>query len=536
MRKFFVRTITLIVFTFIFLNSKVLAAGLGISASTKTVTQGGSVTITINASDLIGRFSVTSSNGNVLSGGTSSEWIENGSKSYRFTAKSLGTATITVNALDVSSTSGQKFTGSKSITINVVKPREKSTNNYLSSLSVEGFTLSPEFSKDQLEYSVEVPAETEKIQIHAGKADSYASLDGIGEKEVSEGDNRFEIKVTSETGNERVYVINVNVKDNNPISVKMNGNDYTVVKKASSLQKPELFEDTKVEIDGFEVPGFYNETSKITLIGLRNQEGKIVLAIYNEKEKSYTKYQPVTSSNITIVSLPNEEGFKKYSKVTVKLGEEEYEGYQISSKSNFIYLYGLRVDSGKKAWYVYDKEEKTLQLYQEEEAKKIEQEYKEKLNEHKIVIACLSGLSLVLAIVILILVYTRKSGMKKKNDNLEKTMDLQKTMNLQKTMELKKPIELQKTVEIPKIDPSENTVIVDDDFLDILGSKKEEVPAESEEKKEEVIPVVEEVKPVEKKKTKPKKKTPKKKTEEISTNSTDEHKKENTKVKDNKID
>ncbi|MDE5586975.1 MAG: cadherin-like beta sandwich domain-containing protein, partial [Bacilli bacterium] len=281
MRKFFTRTIALIVFTFIFLNSAVLAAGLGISASTRTVTQGGSVTITVDASGLIGRFSITSSNGDVLSGGSSSEWIENGSKSYRFTAKSLGTATITVNALDVSSTSGQKFSGSKSITINVVKPREKSNNNYLSHLSVEGHQITPGFSKDQLEYSLEVPAETEKIQINANKEDSYASLDGSGEREVSEGDNRFEIKVTSETGKERINVLNVNVKDNNPISVKMDGDQYTVVKKASSLSKPELFEDTKVTINGFEVPGFYNETSKMTLVGLRSQDGKIVLVIYN---------------------------------------------------------------------------------------------------------------------------------------------------------------------------------------------------------------------------------------------------------------
>lgn len=509
MRKFLARTITLIVFALVFLNSTVLAAGLEISASTKTVTQGGSVTITVNASDLIGRFSITSSNGNVLSGGTSSEWIENGSKSYRFTAKSVGTATITVNALDVSSTSGQKFTGSKSIKINVVKPRDKSTNNYLSSLSIEGFSLSPEFSKDQLEYNVEVPAETEKIQINAGKADSYASLDGTGEREVSEGDNRFEIKVTSETGNERIYVINVNVKDNNPIIVKMSGKEYTIVKKASSLQKPELFEDTKVKINGFEVPGFYNETAKMTLIGLRSQDGEIVFAIYDEKAKTYTKYQPVTSSNITIISLPNEEGFKKYSKVAVKLGDEEYEGYQINSKSNFIYFYGLKVDSGKKSWYVYDKEEKTLQLYHDEEAEKIEEEYKNKLDEHKIVIACLSGLSVLLSVVILVLVYTRKNGSKNEKRNLEKTMNLQKTMELQKNMGLPK------TIEIPKRgDLSENTVIVDDDFLDILGSKKEEVKVETIEKKEEVIPPVEETKKAEKKKLKSKKKAPKNQNEE----------------------
>ena len=54
--------------------------------------------------------------------------------------------------------------------------------------------------------------------VNAEKADSYASLSGGGEITVSEGDNRIEIKVTSETGNEKTYVINAVVKDSNPIT------------------------------------------------------------------------------------------------------------------------------------------------------------------------------------------------------------------------------------------------------------------------------------------------------------------------------
>lgn len=440
-----------------FFTPKVSAAGLEITAPTKTVTQGGSIVVTVRASGLAGKFSITSSNGNVLSGGTSSEWIENGSKSYKFSAKSIGSATITVRSLDVSSTSGQKYTGSKSITINVVKPREKSNNNYLSSLSVEGYSITPEFSKDQLEYSLEVPAETEKIQINANKADGYASLDGTGEKEVSEGDNRFEIKVTSETGKERIYIVNVNVKDNNPILVEIDNVKYTVVKKASLLEKPELFEEKKLKINEVEVPGFYNEISNLNLVGLRGEDGKISLYIYNEQDKSYTKYQPLTSASISIISLPNKEGLKKYSRVEVKLGEEMYEGYQINAKSNYIYLYGLRIDTGKKSWYIYDKEEKTLQLYQEEEAKKIEEEYEEKLKEQKTVIACLAGISILLALIILILVFTRKGSKKKKEHVYEKTVN----EVLEKTIEAKEP----------KID---NSIMEEEDFLDLLVATKVE--------------------------------------------------------------
>ncbi len=459
---------TIAIFSFfIFITPTVSAAGLGISASSKTVTEGGSVTITVNASGLIGRFSITSSNGNVLSGGTSSDWIENGSQSYRFTAKSVGTATITVNSIDVSSTSGQKYTESKSITINVVKPREKSNNNYLSSLSIEGYSINPEFSKDQLEYSLEVPAETEKIQIHASKEDDYASVDGIGEKEVSEGDNHFEIKVTSETGKERIYVINVNVKDNNPIQVEIDGIKYTVVKKASSLQKPEFFEEKMVEIDGIEVPGFYNETSDLTLIGLRSPEGQISLYIYHEKEKTYTKYQPLTSASISIISLPNIEGFKNHSKVIVKIEDEEYEGYQISEKSNFIYLYGKQIENGKESWYIYDKEEKTIQRYQQEEADKIEKEYQKKLKEQKLVIACLAGISLFLSLMILILAFSKKKKRKQRKEKKEAIID-----------SIVKDQDTEKKDKIGK-----NKVLEEDDFLGNLSLEEKE--SEKDEKIEE---------------------------------------------------
>lgn len=395
-------------------SPKVYAGSLNVWSSSSSVVEGGSVTVTVKANGLAGKFSITSSNGNVLSGGTSSVWIENGSVSYKFQAKSTGSATITVNPIDVGdlSTNG-KYTGSKSVTIKVVKPREKSNNNDLSSLSVEGFSLTPDFSKNQLEYSVEVPAETEKVKINASKADGYSSMDGVGEKEVSEGDNRFEIKVTSETGREKIYVVHVNVKDNNPIEVKINDKQYTVVKKASSLTKPELFEEKKSTIGDVEVPSFYNESSNLTLVGLRDEDGKISLYIYDSKNNSYTKYQPLTSSSISIISLPNQEDFKKYSKISVKIDNETYEGYQINSKSNYIYLYGQRLDNGKKSWYVYDKEEKTIQLYQDEEAKKVQEEYEEKLEESKFVIFCLGGISITLLLIILILVLTRKSGKKK---------------------------------------------------------------------------------------------------------------------------
>ena len=204
---------------------------LSISASSTTITNGGTVKVTVRPEGLIGKFSVTSSNSNVLSGGTGSVWLENDSVTYTFSSKGIGSATITVRAIDASDSSGNAWSGNKSVTINVVKPREKSNNNNLKSLSIEGFEITPEFNKDTLEYNATVGDEVETIKINANMEDSYGHVDGAGEKELAEGVNKFEIKAISETGKEKVYILNVTVKDNNPVLEKVNGKDYTLVRQ-----------------------------------------------------------------------------------------------------------------------------------------------------------------------------------------------------------------------------------------------------------------------------------------------------------------
>ena len=397
---------------------------LKITTSSTTITVGSTVTIRVSQNDLAGKFSVTSSNSSVLSGGVGSDkfTVSGESKSYKFTAKSVGTAKITVNAIDLASFSTeQKYSSSKSITINVVKPREKSTNNNLKSLSVEGYTLSPEFNQDTLEYTVELEASVEKIMVNAEKADSYASLSGGGEITVSEGDNRIEIKVTSETGKEKVYVINAVVKDSNPITTTVEDKKLTVVKKASSLTKPDLFEETKIKINEMEVPAFYNEATKTTLVGLRDEKGKIELYIYDQDKNSYQKYLTLIGTEFHLIQKEAKGIPEGYQKVTKKIDDIEYTAYQ-KDKSDFLLLYGTILENGNEGWYSYDTKEKTLQRYNKDIVESITKEYQEiQDTDHKVIIG-LAVLSSFLAITTMILAL-RKPRVKKvtSNEKKEKT-------------------------------------------------------------------------------------------------------------------
>ena len=407
-------------------TTKVYAAGSASISASNTVVNGNNITATVTLKDMAAwNINIT---GSGATNGCSTKEVgdsgngQNTTKKFYLTCKANKLGTITFNLSgDITSSDGvnKAVSGSKKVT--VVKPREKSTNNNLKSLSVEGYSLSPEFNKDTLEYTVELEASVEKIMVNAEKADSYASLSGGGEITVSEGDNRIEIKVTSETGNEKTYVINAVVKDSNPITTTIDNKELTVVKKASSLTKPDLFEETKIQINDMEVPAFYNETTKTTLVGLRDENGKIELYIYDQEKNSYQKYLTLVDTEFHLIQKEAKGIPEGYQKVTKKIDDIEYTAYQ-KDKSDFLLLYGIVLENGNEGWYSYDTKEKTLQRYNKDIVESITKEYQEiQDTDHKVIIG-LAVLSSFLAITTMILAL-RKPRVKKvtSNEKKEKT-------------------------------------------------------------------------------------------------------------------
>lgn len=89
----------------------------------------------------------------------------------------------------------------------------KSTNNYLSDLRVEGFTLTPNFDKQTLEYYIET--DVESINIIAEKEDQRANVSGAGTVKLQDGENNIRIDVEAESGTVRTYFIKVKTKQEN---------------------------------------------------------------------------------------------------------------------------------------------------------------------------------------------------------------------------------------------------------------------------------------------------------------------------------
>lgn len=98
-----------------------------------------------------------------------------------------------------------------------------SPNNKLSSLSAEGYSLTPSFGKDTESYNLIVNTSVSSIQINAAAADSKASVSGAGSIPLNGSTTDIAITVTAENGSARTYTIHVVKQDGGPVSSGSSG-------------------------------------------------------------------------------------------------------------------------------------------------------------------------------------------------------------------------------------------------------------------------------------------------------------------------
>lgn len=208
------------------LNSIVYSAGsYSVTASSKSLAPGKTATLTIKTTNAVGRFNITSSNPGVVTVGKSSVWVSS-SENITLTAKTAGTATITVTPEDVSDTEYNKITSPKSVIItvganNTTTPNQptnpttpsqpnntKSGDATLKSITIGGKTYSGSSLKNTISYTVE--SSVNSIKISAIKNHSKATVSGTGTKSLVAGQtNKFPINVTAENGTKKTYNVNI---------------------------------------------------------------------------------------------------------------------------------------------------------------------------------------------------------------------------------------------------------------------------------------------------------------------------------------
>lgn len=285
------------VIMFVSLIGTSYAANLGVSASTKSAVVGNTISVTVSASGAAGWeyclnydssvFRLTSAGSDT--GGacvkTGSTLIGYSKVTFKFKAIKSGTGTFSLRDAVMYGDDGNPLSSSKgSVTVTARTQAEiqasYSANADLKSLGVDGFEITPAFNKDTLEYALTVENNVTSVNVSALRADNTASVSGAGTIQLSEGLNVVTIVVTAQKGNQKKYVINIERKELDPINVSVDNVSYTVVRKAELLEIPTYYEASTITIDGEEVPALYSEITKYTLVGLKDEDGKIELYRY----------------------------------------------------------------------------------------------------------------------------------------------------------------------------------------------------------------------------------------------------------------
>ena len=420
------------------------------------------------------------------SGGTKSK-----SYTFKFKVKKSGSATVRVSSSDVYAYADESrmsiSNGSKTFTLKTQEEIEASYSKdaYLKGLSVGEYKLTPEFNKETYNYELEVENEVEKVTISASKNDANATVSGDGEKELKEGPNKFDIVVTAQKGNSLTYSVTITRKELNPIKVKLNDKDFTIVRRKDAMPS-ELtgMAETTVKYEDEEIPALHSDITNLTVVGVKNENGDVFTYLF-EDGKITNPYIELSSNIKGIVPLNIYENtdFKDYKIRDIEIDGLKVKALVLKDDSRFAIIYGLDVTTNERNYYTYDLTTKTIMLHDKE----VDDFYKSKLNIYRyIVLGCIAFMIILLLI---ILFRKPKGGNKKKtkeNPELVEEINIEEVEEAPKREKKKKKklkdllFEDDETEEIPlpEEEPSGNTEKINTLLDRIEEDKKDHKKAE----------------------------------------------------------
>lgn len=270
--------------------------------------------------------------------------VQTNSSQIRINAKASGNATVKGTGLKKISKNGDIFeivvtaeSGSTKIyKIKIVK--ETFGDASLKDLTLSKGTLSPNFSKDITNYTVNV--DSDKITLTAVKSDPNSIVRGDGEKKLEYGRNEFTILVTADDGTAKSYLITVNRTDNRNQNaylkeLKIEGKDIGFEK---DIIEYIYYADKKV--DELEIEATAElDSSKVEIEGNKNlKEGK----------------------NTITITVNAEDGSKKIYKIVVTKGEEKKETLYLDDIK--VSGYNLNFSKEKFDYVLMIKDEKQLDI------------------------------------------------------------------------------------------------------------------------------------------------------------------------------
>ncbi len=329
----------------VFCNDVYAKGSIKPSKTSMSITEGGSGSFSISASNAAGRVDISTSDSSVATVSVKSKWLDNNSVTVKVTGKKVGTATITVRLSDAATFDEEVLNKTYKITVKVTEP--KSGNNSLTSISVDGYKL---VKKSETSYTLDVGNSVSKITIKASAADEKATVSGTGTKTLKEGKNTFNVVVTAESGAKKTYTITVTRKDGYYLE------DLNDALKTSSpsIKLREGDKLTKEHLDKIK------STGKRVLLNAMDKEGDFVYG-WNIDGSKLSTYE-ATETGIKFDSEYKEEIGALSNYADGKYVHFEQTGAGLNGTTIKINVEDKYDDKHVLNIYIYNKETNTLSL------------------------------------------------------------------------------------------------------------------------------------------------------------------------------
>lgn len=380
MRKIRVLFLGILMYAMFVLN--VNAASFGMTSSTKTVAPNSTFTIKVGG-DCIGRVNLSVSNGTLSS---TSVWVEQGYQSVAVTAGSSGTVTVTASPVTGFSDSDANIynPGSRSVSVSIKssdssagsstsKPSKPSTDdkrsseNSLSSITIDPEVSSFKFDKNKTEYSVNLGSDIRKVNIKATPVDSKARVTGTGEISLKPGTNIVSIVVTAENGVKKTYIIKLYVDETPEVYIDYKDEKIGVLYTGEGVTVPDQFKREDYEYEGKAV-SLYSNGKIYLILGLDSNKKRHFYIFDKENGELQSKFSPIKIGDRVIYLTDRNIDLKGYSLKTFEIEGESYDCYSLEGEDNYCIFKTVDSD-GQEKIYQYEKSEGTLQLFRNAENK-----------------------------------------------------------------------------------------------------------------------------------------------------------------------
>lgn len=309
----------------------------------------------------------------------------------QITMKALAAGSASISAEAVIDDDGNNpATGSTSVVVGGNTAADLSSDATLRALTVSPGSLSPAFTPQGTEYTIEVDDSVTDITVSGGVTDEKAQITAAsGFKNLKSGTNEAVITVTAEDGSTMTYHFTItrggtadetDAEEAEPeqmqqaasadgLTFTADGTDYTISETVSDEQLPADCSKTEVSYGGQTVEGAIWQPGGLTLLYAEKADGEGSFFIYDSTKNSFQIFVQIMGiENHYIVPVAPQEAVPDgFTEENLQWNNSYLPAYQTtkgdSALSDVFYLFYAYNNEGNAAFYLYDVAEGSFQRY-----------------------------------------------------------------------------------------------------------------------------------------------------------------------------